>query len=185
MSYRRRGISILELLVIMSASTVVLTLSCLLIIRAMRAQMDSRAHCDVERSALRLAQQFRDDVHQAQNAETNEDAGEGGVFLRLGVRDGKQVEYSRTRDTVLRLTSADGNQGWREEFAFPATCEISIRELESPPRIALKITTPPTAALSENKPPVSTLAIPVSFDVEAALDRDRRFAANKPEGTNP
>jgi hypothetical protein len=181
----RRGISIVEMLVVMSASTVVLTLASLLIIRAMRVQMESRAHCDVERNALRLSGQFRSDVHQAETAETKELAGEDGVFLRLQLPDGNQVKYSRVGGTVQRLASASGQQVWREEFAFPAACDISIRELESPPRIRLTITAKLTVAPSDGKPTVSTLAIPVSFDVEAALDRDGRIAAAKVEETNP
>jgi hypothetical protein len=182
MTASRRGISILELLVIMSASTVVLTMTSLLIIRAMRVQMESRAHCDVERNALRLAEQFRRDAHDAKSAEINEEAGEGEVFLRLQVLDGNQVEYSCTGGTVLRLASGSGKQVSREEFAFPAAIEISIRELKSPSRITLTITAIPLAAAG--KPPVSTLLIPVSFEVEAALDRDRRFAADNVEETN-
>jgi hypothetical protein len=181
----RRGISILELLVIMSASTVVLTLSSLLIIRAMRVQMESRAHCDIERNALRLSKQLRSDVHQSHTAETNDEAEKDGVFLRLQWPDGKRVDYSRVGGIVLRLASTNGNQVWREEFAFPAACDLDIRELDTPPRIALTITASAKVAPSADQPPASTLAVPVSFHVEATLGRDRRPAETDSAGENP
>ena len=55
MNHRRRGVSLTELLVVMTACTVVMTLTSQLICRVMRIQVESRAHVDVERNAMRLA----------------------------------------------------------------------------------------------------------------------------------
>jgi hypothetical protein len=177
----RRAVSIVELLVVMSASTLVLTLTSVMIVRAMRVQMQSRAYCDIERNSLRLAEQFRRDVHQAQAVPKLGDA-EDEEFLRLQPVDGGQVTYRMERSsdggTVLRLRSTSGKPDSREEFVFPATCELAIQELQSPQRLALTITSATeVAAGADGKPRVNTALIPVSFRVEAVVGRDSALAS--------
>jgi hypothetical protein len=174
----RRAASLVELLVIMSACTVVLTLCGVLLERAMHIQMRSRARADVERSALRLSDQFRRDVHQARAAATgNADPGTG-PFLQLQFVDDQTVEYSHLAGTVLRVLAKNGQPIWREEFVFAPDSELVIREQGSPPRLALTITAQPKDVPSPDiQQPVASAAIPVSFQVEAGLGRDWRFAA--------
>jgi hypothetical protein len=174
----RRAASIVELLVIMSACTVVLTLCGVLLQRAMHIQMRSRARADVERSALRLSDQFRRDVHQARAAQTgNADPG-NGPFLQLQFVGEQTVEYSHLAGTVRRVLAKNGQPLSREEFVFTPDSEVVIREDGSPPRLLLTITAEPKEMPSRDiKQPVAAAAIPVSFQVEAALGRDWRFAA--------
>jgi hypothetical protein len=174
----RRAASLIELLVVMSASTVVLTLTSQLLCRVMRIQIESRAHVDVERNSLRLAEQFRRDVHAAQAAATSRDELGNDVFLQLRFPDGRQAEYSRHGRTVLRRVSGSSSQVAREEFVFPATCDVAIQEDGKPPWLTLTITMGPNQARSgDDKPLTRALAIPVSLQVEATLGRDLRFAA--------
>lgn len=60
----RRGVSLIELLVVMSAATVILTLSTGLIHRIMHAQSKARGLAEIERTTLRLGNRFRRDVHR-------------------------------------------------------------------------------------------------------------------------
>jgi hypothetical protein len=177
MSRSRRAASLIELLVVMSACTVVLTLTGELLCRVMRIQIDSRAHVDVERNSLRLAEQFRRDVHHAQAAVTGQDELGDDVLLQLRFPGGRQAEYSRHSGTVLRRVSGNGSQVSREEFVFPATCDLVIQEAGAPPRLTLTITVGPNEARAgDNKPLARALAIPVSLQVESTLGRDLRFA---------
>jgi hypothetical protein len=173
----RRAVSLVELLVVMSACTGVLTLSSVLLVRTMRIQMQSRAHGDAERNSLRLSDHFRRNVHQAKSAVSSRGELEGDVFLRLQLADGQQVEYSRIGNTVLRLSTENNDRVSRQEFAFPADCKLSVHELESPPRLALTITTEQgfSAPFDGNKAS-RTFAIPVSLHVEANLGRNLRYA---------
>jgi hypothetical protein len=180
----RPGISILELLVVMSASSVVLTLAGMLIIRAMHTQMDSRTDCDVERNALRLAEQFRRDVHDAERAEANPQAKEGASFLGLQFSGGNRVEYSRAAGAIQRVASMRDGRVSREEFKFPAAAQMQVDRWESPPRMALTILSPPPSETMDDKPSISTRTVPVSVNLEAVLGRDRQMAAAHVEGDN-
>jgi hypothetical protein len=171
----RRAVSLVELLVVMSACTVVLTLSSVLLVRAMRIQMQSRVHCDIERNSLRLSNQFRRDAHEAKSVRSSRDELEGDTVLRIHLTNGKQVEYSYIAGRVVRLSTENGKYVSREEFTFPATCELSVRELESPPRISLTIATnQDLAAPFDGVSTARSIAPPVSLHVEGRLGRDRR-----------
>jgi hypothetical protein len=168
----------IELLIVMSACSVVLTLSSVVIVRAMRVQMQARAYCDAERNALRLSDQFRRDVHGAKSAVSRRADPEGDSFLRLQLADGRQVDYSRVGGTVLRLTTGNGNRVAREEFAFPADCELGVRESQSPRRLVLTISADPDFDLTSGGTPLRVApAGPLSLHVEAAVGRDLRLAA--------
>jgi hypothetical protein len=169
----------IELLVIMSACTVLLTLTGVLLHRAMRIQMQSRAHVDAERTSLRLANQFRRDVHRARSAATgNSDPDENPFVLRLEFADGRTAEYSRDGGTVLRLESGGGKPAWREEFVFSAVDEIKIEDEDAPRRLILTMTAkPPAPPATVDKRLVRTRTVPMSIQAEAVVGRDSRFLA--------
>jgi len=174
----RRAASMIELLVITSACTVALTLTGVLLHRAMRIQMQSRAHVDAERTSLRLANQFRRDVHAARAAVTGNADEETNAFLRLEFADGRTAEYSRVAGTVLRLESGSSKPMWREEFAFPAVNELMVEEESAPQRLSLTVIAKPIEQLTTNgKPFASTLSVPVSIHVEAVVGRDLRIGS--------
>jgi hypothetical protein len=174
----RRATSLLELVLIMSACTVVLTLTGVLLQRAMRLQMHSRSHVNAERTSLRLANQFRRDVHNARDTVeiTADDA--KTVSLQLKLADGRTATYSRSGGAVLRLENGGGKPDWREEFVFPALHELTIAEQTAPRRLALNLA---VKGLDEpsvtGAPPANTLIVPVSIRVEAVVGRDLRFSA--------
>ena len=93
----RRAISLLELLVIMSASTVVLTLTGVLLHRAMRIQMQSRAHVDAERTCTAPRQSVPPRCSPARAASQRQCQRRKDIFLRLEFADGRTAEYSRSR----------------------------------------------------------------------------------------
>jgi type II secretory pathway pseudopilin PulG len=173
-----RGTTLIELLVIMSATTVVLSLTSVLLHRAMRTQQQARAQADVERSALRLAEQFRRDVHQARAADVDEANLGNDVFLLLDLVDDRTAAYSLVDGTVLRVLSQENKPVAREEFAFPAQCQLDIRQAESPTRFVLTITAAASQIpAADVKQPLRMSPIPASFQAEAVVGRDLRFAA--------
>jgi hypothetical protein len=173
----RRAVSLVEMLVIMSGCTVILTTGATLIHRAMRADLESRAFYDIERSALRLERQFRQDVHEAIAAEATNQPGEDGVFLRLTFPGHQAVEYRQAGDSIMRTLSAGDRVRSRNEFVFNRAGELDIREEVAPRRLILTIASAP------NEPPsgghrelARYLETPVSVRVEACLGRDLRPA---------
>jgi hypothetical protein len=180
MTGTRRGISILELIVVLSASTVVLSLSSVLLQRVMRIHIQSRADLAVERTVLRLSEQFRRDVHQARAAVTNRaELGENTV-LRLTFADDEPVEYSYDSGILERVQSKGGNRLAREEFAFPANSDLTIESPGTPQRLILTITTSRSTDGDEQRVPARKLTIPLGVQIEAVVGSDWQFAGAAP-----
>ncbi len=168
----RRAISLVELLLVMSASTVVLSLSGVLLHRAMVVQMESRSRMNVERTSLRLANQFRSDVHAAGDVKPDAAHNTAGVFLHLTEGD-RAIDYSRENGNVLRVESGGNLPARREVFEFPAAAQLAIEQLNTPARLALTL----QLRAPERLPASSDIAIDmnptqVSLHVEAAVGRD-------------
>src|SRR4051812_9639005 len=136
----RRGVSLTELLLLMSSCTVILTMCAVLLHRVMHVQIESRSFVDAERTSERLGYQFRQDVHQATIADVDGTKFKNDVFLQLQLPDNQSIEYSRVKGNVLRTVSHGGKIGAREEFAFEPSCKLVVRQDEAPKRIALSIT---------------------------------------------
>jgi hypothetical protein len=169
----RRAASLAELLVIMSACTIILTTSVQLIHRAMHSQSASRAFFDCERSAKRLSQQFRSDAHEASSATIENGSADSGSMLRLALPDDQIVEYRPANDNVVRLATQHGKPTSRDEFAFRAPLVWSIRQEDSPHRLILSVTagaTGPPTELGEALPP-GAFAAPTSLEVKARIGR--------------
>ena len=160
----RHAVSLVELLVLMSASSVILTMSAALVHRAMRTQSESRGFFDAERSAMRLARQIRRDTYDATAALVGGEGLGDNVALRLQLADQRTAEYSYADGEVLRiLTKRDGAVS-REQFAFPSPIELDVRKEDSPPRIVLTIT-----AKQRGLP--RAYSKPMDLHVEAGLNR--------------
>jgi hypothetical protein len=177
----RRGVSLIELLLIMSACTVILTMSAALMHRVMHTHSKARAFGDVERTSLRLANQFRQDVHAANDANVGTDLGKG-VILRLQLPGEERIEYGHRQGKVTRVTWEANKATSREEFAFPAEIELQIRR-NMPRMVLLSITSLPINTAADSlaadaaERPMIAFLVPVSLQVEAMLGRNRDFAA--------
>src|SRR5206468_8588477 len=96
----RRGASLVELLVVMSACTSILTTSVVLVHRVMHVQSKARSSLAAQRSALRLSEQFRRDVDQTHDALANDLPAE--VVLQLQLPEKQTVEYRYLAGVVRR-----------------------------------------------------------------------------------
>ena len=180
----RRGVSLAELLVVISSATVILTMSATLIHRIMHTQSRAYAFFCVERSALRLTTQFRRDVHSATDASID-GAGDEGV-LTLQLTGDQTVEYRRAEGNVARVLSSGGDVVAREEFPFPAGTEWGLQEHQAPRRLILSLEGQPQDNLDPNeKRPSPLFAVPVGFRAEACLGRDRYFSGMAASAENP
>ena len=168
----RRASALWELLLGMSACTVVLALAGVLLHRGMIVQMQSRSRTNVERTSLRLANNFRSDVHAASDAKPDNAHNNSGVFLHLTVGD-RLIDYSRENGNVLRVESGGNLPPRREVFEFPAAARLAIEQLNTPARLAMTI-----QLRAPDRPPTpSDISIDlnptqVSLHVEAAVGRD-------------
>ena len=172
----RRGVSLVELLVVMSACSVILTMSASLIHRAMRTHAQTRAFFNVERSAMRLFEQFRRDVHLAINCTIDATAQEGS-FLRIELFDGTIIEYRRQDESIFRTVSEHDETLAREDFSFSAAMDLTIREEDLPRRLILSISTQVQESKIEKGRALETFqSLPTVCQAEVIVGRDLRFA---------
>ncbi|MFV2067973.1 MAG: type II secretion system protein J [Pirellulales bacterium] len=178
---RRLGTSFVELLVVMSTATVILTTSATLIHRILHAQSKAYAFFDVQRSALRLSSQFRRDVRQATDASIR---GEGAeAVLTLPSAGDQLVQYRLVDGDVLRVLSIQGTAVSQEEFTFPADTEWILEERTDPRRLILTLAARPSKkAGTGEQGPATRFTIPVRFRVEACLARDWHLRGESGEG---
>ncbi|WP_254510199.1 hypothetical protein [Anatilimnocola floriformis] len=123
---RRSGISLVELVVVMSGCAVLLSLSAALLQRVMQAQVRSRADADLQRTLLRLDQSVRNDVHTASAAETDPAKLMAGAVLRLELPDSTAIEYRRQEAGLQRVQLSGQEIKSRETFSFPREIEPAV-----------------------------------------------------------
>lgn len=169
----RRGVSLTELLILMSSYSMIMSMCAVLLHRVMRVEIDSRSFVGAERTSVRLSRQFRQDVHQATVVETDGSKLKDNVFLQLQLPDNQTVDYSRAHGNVLRTVSQSGKIAAREEFAFEPTCKLALRQDKSPKRLVLSIASPAVESMSNTAEQLQSYkAIPVGLYVEASIGRD-------------
>lgn len=166
---KRRGISLVELMLTLSACCVILTLSAGLIHRALHAQSKARLFFDGERSASRLGQAFRRDVHDANSAAT----GEGESLLRLEMPGGQTVEYRLSSGRVERTLRDGESVRARESYVFPADAQILVAN--DPPRVFTLSIDPPAELPTQAGAPVPAYSFPVTMRVQAVVGRNARI----------
>ena len=166
----RRGISLVELVVVLTACSAVLTTSAVLLHRVMHLHGKTRSFLSAQRNALRLSDQFRADVHRAGTVLENDRPDEAALRLRL--LEGQIVEYRHELGVVRRTLSAGDQVVSREDFTFPPESKVAIRHTDSPPRVVLTITNDPAM---DDSPALKSFAAPVNLHAEASLGRDARF----------
>lgn len=180
----RRGTSLIELMVVVTGCAAFLSLSGQLLHRAMRTQSESRRCFDAERTAWRLAKDFRRDANAALAATTAaDDVGAGGL-LRLELPGERIVAYRRDGASIVRTEKQGDDAASRETYSLPTATAIAVEFNESTRLATLSIGSDPE---DEAAPPPTRLR-DARIDVEAvaAVGRDRRFsAANASEEATP
>ncbi len=167
-----RGISLVELVVVMSAATVILTISAALLHRMLLTHSAARAFTDVERTSLRLANTLRSDVHQARSATTTEAPVTEGPFLQLELPSDQRIEYRHEQTEVLRILLDDERIVAHEAFRFQQEIEVAARK-DGPRLLTVSIQSHQPSAKSEDGGPASAAhAVPVHLHVQAVINRD-------------
>ena len=135
---RRNGISLIETMIAVSASSLLLLLSIGVVHQAMRLSSKAKSRTDFHKSNMRLASQFREDVHQATNIATAED---GSLILTSSASN--SITYrmeSGLRQVVIREVKDSSDANLQQEvfrMLDSAKCEFKI--LENPDGVTLKL----------------------------------------------
>jgi type II secretory pathway component PulJ len=117
---RRRGITIIETIVLMTAVAAMLGLCVLMLQLLMRLNADSRARLDRATALDRLARQFRRDVHEAGAARQLEPPAAKVAGLRLEPGPSHAVEYQLMKNgKIARVETRGENLVRREIYDIP------------------------------------------------------------------
>jgi len=130
---RRRGTTLIELMVTISTASVLLLLATSVVHRMMRFESKSRQRASVHRTAVRLSHDFRKDIHQADSFQIRGREDQPPT-IRLVLPEGSDVTYRVTQHRVLREQRIDDQQVARETYDFPADYQVSFSR--SSPRLA-------------------------------------------------
>jgi len=165
---RRRGYSLMELLVVMTMSSVMLSVTVVLFTLLFRIERSGRDH--VRHSAVlgRLADQFRRDVHATPVGGVSV-----GETVQFSPAPDRTITYGTPHGAVIRIERVgsdlvNSEVARRESFVLPSSCSASI---ESPPDAKGPTVTLSIAPRTDSQPrkPGRTLRI------DALLGRDHRF----------
>ena len=114
---QRRGISLLELLAAMAAASVVMGTAMSLVHTSYQFESRSRIVRADEQTALRLARQFRADIHEARSATLSQNAAADAPLVVLVGPPGR-ITYRPLAQGLVRTVVAPSGPPGREDFVF-------------------------------------------------------------------
>lgn len=126
-SRSRRGVTLVEAMVMMTAVAAMLGTVALMLGLTMRLQDESLAAFGRSETFDRLAARFREDVHASRSAAID------GRTLRLGPEAGRTVEYRvGEAGDLSRVVVEGGKDAAREPFRIPQSvgAKLDVRDVE-------------------------------------------------------
>lgn len=164
----RRGVSLVELLVVISTGMIVVGLAVALVRTLVGAHRAAEAHLVRSDAGRRLCESFRSHVRAAGAAEYTEEDGVGR--LELTFDDGHQVEFRSAEQVVTRTERDQGVERRREKYTLPANsaARFEVQSDNNTKTVKLAITQTPSRAAD------GALR---EFVAVATLNRDHRFVS--------
>jgi hypothetical protein len=155
----RGGITIIEMVVVMSGVAAVLGLCAVTIQLLLRLSTDGQARLNAATTLERLATQFREDVHDCEAASHAEKSqgkgGETAAHLRLSIGPRRAVTYEARDGRVVRVESESGKSTRHESYALArgGLVQFQFRDQDSRRFVVLVVTQSP------GKEPLEVLAL--------------------------
>jgi prepilin-type N-terminal cleavage/methylation domain-containing protein len=185
---RRRGYSLIEMLVVMATTAAMLGIALGLLHLLIRLEHGSREEVRQRTTLHRLADRFRRDVHAARQFPALEvprppgaqgpEREEGTSGWRFSLDDGRAVQYRAEQGQLVRAERAEGDVIAQDSYVLPphATASIALVGDEAPGIVRLRIVPEPT-------PSDATWS---ATCIDAELGKDRRFLERQePDGAEP
>lgn len=133
--WQPNGKTLVELMVAIAASGALMTLSVGLIQRAVQVRSDAQLHEQVQRSGMRLARQFRHDVHHATQAVVDE----GNLVLEFSSTTRRPARYSAANGIVTREQARSDGRTHREVFQFGPEAGVRFARVDDPRRVLVDV----------------------------------------------
>jgi type II secretory pathway component PulJ len=177
----RRGITIIEVIVVMTGVATLLGLCAVTLQLLLRLNADSQSRLAAATVLERLASQFRADVHAADNVQLVEKAGgppAPAASLRLATGSRLLVTYEARAGRVDRVESGTGRPTRHESYALDRGALVRFEHRDDGPRrlLAMVVTTRAGKESVDPPHPVEVLAMP---------GKDRRMLAGTEGGESP
>ncbi len=163
----RRGISLIEMMVVISCASILLGLCAVSIQTLWRAAGDGQARRSAAAGLNRLAEQFREDVHAASPLG---DSDLSERKLRLALENGITVAYEAKAGRVERVESAAGGKVTRREsYVIGRDRSARFEQRDDGPRrfLALVVRHESRKGRTEPPRPIEILALPGKDRIEA------------------
>ena len=162
----RRGLSLIEMLVVITASAMIIGLIVGMIQMLIRADRAARDHLVRSAAVNQLSRSLTQQVRAAVKADCVQRDETATLQLKLG--DDADVEFQSRTDTVIRTDREAGHVRRQEKYALPARSEarFEIRSDDGSTTVCLVVTqrtSQPDQGPSRE------------YRVEATLGRDHRF----------
>jgi len=125
--HRRRAASLLELLAAMSAASIVTAAAAGLVHKSLSLESRTRSTVAEERTALRLARQFRADIHAGLAATCSPDPEQEPEIVRIDGPVGSVV-YRREETGLVRIETAVAGGLTREDYLFQPSVSWAARK---------------------------------------------------------
>jgi hypothetical protein len=179
-----RGTSLAELLAVLTGVGVAMAVATGLVHTGMRQQSMSRQELERDRTAMRLARDFREDVRQAVvvdvTAKPAEDASTEGApgttLVRLTLPADVRVEYQTTTQGLTRVLARDDRTA-HEDYVLVATMQWEVGFDGG--CVMLRGTTPVTPV----EPHLPRENAPLEIQVIAAISSDATVRGHLVEAT--
>ncbi len=175
---RRRGFTIVELLMLISILSVILGISVIQIQLLMRLDQDGRARTEQSTNWERLGRQLRRDVHEARSAERFVEDDLSGLRIAPGnASSGRTIEYRVEPPRIVRVEQIKGQPAIRETYVFPrmVDAQFDIRAERAWKIVSLTVTS------SKTRNPESP---PRTDEILAVLGRETVSASSATKGAD-
>jgi type II secretory pathway pseudopilin PulG len=152
----RRGISLIEVLVVVTSMAILLGLCAVTMQALFRVESEAQARRAAASALARLAGQFREDAHSSGDAELRAGAG-----LRLRRESSVSIDYEIAPGRVTRVETAGGQPPRRESFALGRHAIAAFERRDDGPRrfLALVVRREPTRNQPDPPHPLEILAL--------------------------
>jgi hypothetical protein len=158
----RRGITIIEVLIVVTGVSMMLGLCAVSIQLLMRLSGDGVARYGATVALERLARQLRDDAHSSDSGQSGADnkAESSSASLRLTLEPDHLIVYQSDHSAVVRTERMAGKAVRRESYSLAAgvSAQFLMRK-EGPSRlVAMVVSRGPGKSLTEPPRPLEVLA---------------------------
>jgi prepilin-type N-terminal cleavage/methylation domain-containing protein len=166
---RRSGVSLTELLVVISVASVLVGVAGMTIHRLLAAEQEVTRAARFSASMTRLSRSFRADLHAARSAELTAAAAGQPEALVATLDPGHVVRYEFDGHTATRLETNEGVPVRRESFPFAPQSQLRCLLNEAGTLVRLELNLSTRASGPDVAPSPRVLLL------EVAVARDHRF----------